>query len=586
MWSNQYDASDSPKTRQFLVSRQSGFSQGFVGGGGQASDDSNIYGTRTYVVAPTCEPTAILSLFSATTNTTSYTLTTKSNDRLAIDEDCGFLGFSCSTSLKTSRKTATSTAGSLPSFLRPGDTLTLSWQCQPYQDLMWVSESSDWWGVFGSDSASRTTTFKFSTTPVGTGFDTGGLLSGTATLKPDQTIKYKLSCGGDGYELPEIEIKVDNPIGEIHAYPDSVSPGSSTKLYWSAKNVEDASCSVTDPTGAVVGTPNTNESLAGVTTAPLPASLGTTVYFTLTCTRYTGEVVSWKSNPVSLVGTCLDRYDATQPEKCAFSADPSTVLQGGDSTLSWYCPASNTAYAIDRQDGSAWTTLKSGSVSSSKNSGTYTVSPLASSVYRLTCSSDASFNTGTASVDVSQPVISLMPASYEVLPNTPVSLTWSAKNVIPGSCKLSSDKGDALSSADSNLIGLLNTPKSLPVTYTLACDTPASQDKVVSKPSQSATVYENGKGPRVTQFYGNPSSVRKGTSTKLYWSGTNLPATCTLSSNPAIPGLPSSVPSQKSGNSSGVTVGPIQQRTDFSLSCGPTGGANTTIGIIPQYQEL
>ncbi len=551
------------------------------------------YNNHQYILDPNCEPTAIISFFTAktiapTTPATNYTLTTKSNDNLYIHKNCGFLGFSCNYNLRVETATATSTSGSLPAFLRPGESIALGWQCQAFQNLLWRSKSTSFWGWSG-DSDIRNKVFQFSTISVGTGFDTGGALSGSATVTPDDTTKYKLSCGGDGYVLPEIEIRVDNPKGRIVATPSTISPGGSTVLVWAAKNIKDNSCSVVHPSGDTIPSSQANLSpVGGLISGPVSGDLGTPVFFTLTCERYTGEKVSWKSNPVELTNKCLTAPDPTQPNRCSFNAT-TPVLQGGDSTLSWACPDPSTTYAIDKQEtaGGPWGAIKSGSTSS-KKSGTLKTNPLLNTTYRLTCGGGSTVpGVGVAAVTVNQPDLILSAAAYEIPVGGKTKITWSAQNVDTGSTKLKASGSNAvISSAASNLSGLTIAPAKLPATYTLTGTTPASRAGTAPAPSTSIIIYENGKGPRVLDFHGEPPSVRRGNASTLFWSGTNLSASCTLSSNPVLPGFPKNVSSTPTGNATGIGTGPIQQKTEFRLVCGPTGLGAATITIIPVFQEI
>lgn len=95
--------------------------------------------------------------------------------------------------------------------------------------------------------------------------------------------------------------------------------------------------------------------------------------------------------------------------------------------------------------------------------------------------------------------------------------------------------------------------------------------------------------PVINGLQANPSRVRSGNNTTLTWGGTDLPATCTLSATPSVSGYPTSVPSTPTGNSTGVSAGPITQTTIFTLTCTTAGGdgsAQTTVGVVPVFQEI
>jgi hypothetical protein len=88
--------------------------------------------------------------------------------------------------------------------------------------------------------------------------------------------------------------------------------------------------------------------------------------------------------------------------------------------------------------------------------------------------------------------------------------------------------------------------------------------------------------PQLGRFYGSPSRVQKSKSTTLTWTGSNLPATCTLTSSNGTY-TNTSVPSNASGGS--TSSGAITINTLFTLTCG--GAARSTnVGIVPIYIEI
>lgn len=95
--------------------------------------------------------------------------------------------------------------------------------------------------------------------------------------------------------------------------------------------------------------------------------------------------------------------------------------------------------------------------------------------------------------------------------------------------------------------------------------------------------------PTIGTLTATPPRVRSGNNTTLTWSGADLPATCTLSTTPSISGYPQSVTSTPTGNSTGVSAGPITHTTVFTLTCTTAGGdgtAQTTVGTVPVFREI
>ena len=155
---------------------------------------------RIWVLDSLCPPKAIIATFSATFGAVgaqnTFTVIAKSNDRISTKKSCGFLGFNCKRKISVRTGTATSSTGALPAFIRPGESLTLSWQCQPYQSMLWLGGNYSWWGIGGGSTSDdiKRYFFEYSTTPTGTGFNTGGRFKGSTTVNPSNTTKYKINC--------------------------------------------------------------------------------------------------------------------------------------------------------------------------------------------------------------------------------------------------------------------------------------------------------------------------------------------------------------------------------------------------------
>jgi len=90
--------------------------------------------------------------------------------------------------------------------------------------------------------------------------------------------------------------------------------------------------------------------------------------------------------------------------------------------------------------------------------------------------------------------------------------------------------------------------------------------------------------PAIGTFTASPERVRSGLNTTLTWTGSNLPAACTLSSTPTVAGLPLSVSSSPTGGTA-ADVGPITQTTIFTLTC-TTATNQVTVGTVPVFREI
>lgn len=550
--------------------------------------------TRSYVLDAQCPPKANIAIFSAKVGTTpAYTATARSNNTLKIEKDCGWFGFSCDKEMKVKYGTTQSTSGSLPPFILPNQSLTLSWQCQPFQVMLWKKDDYNWWGLNDQDSIAATR-FNYSTTPTGTGFDTGGKLTGSVVVKPTNTTTYKINCGSSNYKFPEIKILVDNPQGSITASPLNVRPNGTATVFWSATNVKDNSCRVTDSSGrAVAGTAGINVGPGGgvksgaLTIAMSPAT------FTLTCKRYGGEQITWTSNPVTVISTCQTTYSSNRPNDCSFNTTAST-LEGGKVDARYYCPATNQSYRIESStnNGVTWSSVTNGTVPTSGNrERTYTIAngdgPINNTTYRLTCVSTGGNSAGTDQTAVAAPVLTLKaaPTTLSLLGGTVSNITWTSQNVNSNSCTVTSeDTGVSLGSGNSNNRGVRITPTTLPVSYEMTCKTPASVKGRTPDPTRILTIYETGTEPTL-EIDLDPLQVRRDGTTTLTWTGTNLPGTCTLSTAPSIPTLNPTVNSTPTGSGSGVDIGPIAQNTNVTLTCGPVSDTEN-VGLLPEYREI
>jgi hypothetical protein len=582
---------------------------------------SYVYNGNTYTDASDCEgttPVATLSITSTASGQSVSTTTVAKDGVVPFTQDANCINLLFTkvclgwrALLKAdSSKTTSINSGSLP-YVNPGDALVVKWQIQPYQQMLFYSiycaiSTFGCWTMFKTTDLSTPIISFTNSGVVGSGFSTNNASSGTTNVTaPQDTTIFSVKANGTGSSqgggsisyTASFNLQVDNPKGSISASPSVVNPGGSTMLTWSAKNVEDNSCTATDPAGAVIGAPNTN-SASSVSTGPIPESLGSSVVYTLTCKRYSGISVSWQSNPVSVIGSCATTYDSSQPQICSFNVTAGTpLLEGGVVTLNYYCPLIKPAYALESSvdKGTTWTDITNGSfVSAAEKHYAFRngYGPQQDTTYRLTCTPVSGSKTqGTADVVVSHPDLSSFLANPTVLSTTITSslLTWAAQNVSSNSCKVTDPANKTIKSGNSST-GTSVSPAlaSLPTNYTLTCQTPASVagQAAGGPPKASVTLYASGAEPTVDTFYANPSLVRKGANTKLYWTGTNLPASCGLSSAPVIPGDPSVVSSTKTGNSTGTTVGPINQQTLFTLTCGSNSKGQATVKIIPEYIEI
>lgn len=162
--------------------------------------------------------------------------------------------------------------------------------------------------------------------------------------------------------------------------------------------------------------------------------------------------------------------DCSSGNACTFTANPSSALSGQSSTLTWDCPSGT--YSSSQGDSNFST---GGALS-----GSVTVTPAQTTSYTVQCMASAGNTTGTATVTVNQPSLSITASASRVRAGGSDTITWSATNVTAGSCHVASNGSPASNwtgESGSQTVTIQNQ-----TTYTLSCSVPSGPV------SQSVTV--------------------------------------------------------------------------------------------------
>ena len=316
------------------------------------------------------------------------------------------------------------------------------------------------------------------------------------------------------------------PAVTLVATKSSIAMGTPATLRWSAKDAQTCAAS-----GGWSGTQPTSGT---VTTDPLTA----TTSYTLTCSGPGGSA----SQSAEVVVTTL-------APTVTLSASPTTIANGGTSTLSW-----NAANATACTASGSW----HGAVATN---GTWSTGALSDTTeYELTCTGAGGSATQSATVTVSAlpPLVTLSAGPSTVASGAASTLAWSTKNA--ASCSASGAWSGTKALSGSQSSGTLTAN----ATYTLTCTGAGGSA------TQSATVSVKSTAPTVS-IRATPSTLAKGTSSTLSWNSANA-TSCTAS------GAWSGGKPMSGSQSTGV----LAANATYTLTCSGPGGTavqSTTVSI-------
>jgi hypothetical protein len=264
----------------------------------------------------------------------------------------------------------------------------------------------------------------------------------------------------------------------FEANPQSVLPGESSTLSWQTSNAD----SVTIDQG--VGSVPTSGS------ASVSPSAQTT--YTLTATNANGSVTRQVTVSVSALPV---------PVINSFTATPTTIQEGGSSTLSWNVSGADSV-SIDQGIGTV-----------SSTTGSTDVSPSANVTYNLTATNSSGSVTASVSVTVVQdnlpsPVINSFDVSSNlILQGDEVSFSWNVS--FADSITITTSSRTLIDTQEGNGSGVTDSP-SLDTTYRLTATN--GQGSVEETVSVSVAA--------IVRFTALPGEIQLGESTRLSWDTT------------------------------------------------------------------
>jgi uncharacterized cupredoxin-like copper-binding protein len=263
-----------------------------------------------------------------------------------------------------------------------------------------------------------------------------GALTSTSAAKP-ATGTTRSALTAANAEPPQITPEAASArrtkkpaIGSFTASPTSIAPGSSSTLSWSTTRAVKV---------AVTPGTFTSSSVSGSTTV---SPTNTTTY-TLTATNTAGSAVATVTVTVT---------PASKPVVTTFTANPTSVVKGASTVLSW------------STSGATKVAITPGTFTSSSASGSTTIIPTANTTYALTATNAAGSTVVSVVVTVtaaSKPLINSFTASpTSITSGSSSTLSWA----VFGATSLSINPGGFTSVASSGTITVSPTAST---TYTL-----------------------------------------------------------------------------------------------------------------------
>lgn len=357
---------------------------------------------------------------------------------------------------------------------------------------------------------------------------------------------FSLTCTNrGGAETKSVTVNVEAasipavPTVSLNANPANIPSGAAATLTWTSTDA--TSCVAS---GAWSGVKPTAGS---ATTGPLTASST----FSLSCSGAGGTA----SRSVSV------NVQAAPPPPPAptvvLSADPTNVVSGGATTLTW---SSTNAEACTASG--AWSGQK-------PTAGSQSTGPLtARSAYSLSCTGAGGTATQTVTVNVSVPPVPAPTLAFAANPATVQSgsaatLNWTATNA--STCSASGAWSGTKPTVGSESTGALGADAS----YSLTC---TGAGGAVSK---SLTVIVSTPASPTVSLTASPTTVTSGGNATLTWSASNSNS-CTATADPSNGNWVGAKPVSGS-----AATGPLTAASNtFSITCTGVGGSASKSVIV------
>jgi hypothetical protein len=358
--------------------------------------------------------------------------------------------------------------------------------------------------------------------PYNTGKDASENHATAYTWYDDLIISRTRIADPDGSLIPTPQVT-------LQANPATVNAQGSSTLTWSSTDAN--ACTASG--GSWTGTKATSGTES---VGPIAA----TTTYTLSCTNTQGG-----SNSKSVTVTVASSTPAPTVD---LSANPTSVVSGGSTNLSWTSANATACTASGNWSGAKAT------------SGSQSVGPLtANRTYTLTCTGTGGSGNDTQAVTVTSadpaPTLTLNANPTSIASGGTSTLTWNTQNAT--GCTASGGWTGAKMPTGTQQVGPLTATTSYSLTCTGGGGSITRQASVTvgaSPPPAAAPVVTLG---------ASPMNVESGGTSTLTWSATNS-TSCTASDGWT---------GAKSGSGS-QAVGPLTGRTTFTLACTGAGGTD------------
>ncbi len=378
---------------------------------------------------------------------------------------------------------------------------------------------------------------------------------------------YTLTCSGAGGSAAKTLTLIVGALPPlvtvvVDATPAVVVAGNAAALTWTSQNadscVASGSWSGTQP---VIGS---NVSTGTLTTPGLYT-------YALTCTGASG----------SALGSATVLVTPALPIVTILSANPTTVLNGGSTSLQWVAIGATACTASGGSGADGW----SGSVPIVSTG--YSVGPIPAGTWTYTLICSGLGGTGAPqSVNVTAQSSNQPPAvvtSFSITPSTTIqvlqaaTLSWTSSGAntcnATGGTGLDGWTGSVGTASSGTSTGLILLPGTY--TYTLTCTgaggTGPSSSVVLNVLPLVPTT------PTVTAFNALPASIQTGQSASLSWASVNA-TSCTASGGTGSDGWTGSVGTASLGFNTGAIT--VAGSYTYTLTCSGAGGPGTPSSVV------
>ncbi|MEM6639946.1 MAG: hypothetical protein AAF610_08590 [Pseudomonadota bacterium] len=347
-------------------------------------------------------------------------------------------------------------------------------------------------------------------------------VSGSETVGPlSQNASFELTCAGPGgtvFRGVRVFVVPAAPVPGVtfSASATTVEAGDSTELSWSTTNA--SGCRASGDWSGARATSGTE------TVGPLAADSR----FVLECSGPGGVTVDAVDVNVTI---------PPPPPALTIEASPSSVAEGGRSTVTWSSQNVTQCLASGR-----WFGFRplSGSVD--------TGALMESATYTLSCDGPGGAIERSVTVTVNPaPTVSLTANPTSVAQNTSSTLSWSSQNAT--ACTASGGWSGARATSGTESTGALTSARTYQITCSGAGGEASATATVTILPSPTLS------------FSASPNTVTQGESAILSWTTSNA-TECTASGDWS--GL--------RGVSGSTSTGALSQTSDYTLSCSGAGG--------------